>query len=67
MTLNVYAPGATPETDSIIHKVTIVSVPVGGYSLPAKRHTTTKPVAIVLEGTVTLIAILLCLRRIRPE
>jgi hypothetical protein len=52
--LTVYAPGATPETDSITHKVTITVIPVGGYSLPIEGYTTTKPLTLYLA----LVAIL---------
>ena len=54
VTLTVYAPGATPETDTISHKVTIISVPVGGYSIPIKGYTTEKPLTLYLA----LVAIL---------
>ena len=54
VTLTVYALGATPETDTISHKVTIISVPVGGYSIPIKGYTTTKPLTLYLA----LVAIL---------
>ena len=48
VTLTVYAPGATPETDSTTHKVTVISAPVGGYSIPIKDYTTTKPLTLYL-------------------
>jgi parallel beta-helix repeat protein len=54
VTLTVYAPGATPETDSTTHKVTITAIPVGGYSIPIKGYTTEKPLTLYLA----LIAIL---------
>jgi len=44
VTLTVYAPGATPETDTITYKVTAVSVPVGGYSIPIQVHTKAEPI-----------------------
>lgn len=44
VTLTVYAPGATPETDSTTHRVTVVSVPVGGYSYSVNRYTFATPV-----------------------
>ncbi|RLI43787.1 hypothetical protein DRO69_08855 [Candidatus Bathyarchaeota archaeon] len=37
VTLTVYAPGATPEIDSVSRKVTIISVPVGGYSVSLSK------------------------------
>jgi len=54
VTLTVYAPGATPETDSTTHKVTVVTMPVGGYSIPIKTYTTEK----LLTPYLALIAIL---------
>jgi hypothetical protein len=38
VTLTVYAPGATPETDtSPVQRKVVLSVPVGGYSIPIER------------------------------
>jgi len=54
VTLTVDSPGATPETDSTTHKVTIISVPVGGYSFPIKGYTTTEPLTLYI----VLVAIL---------
>jgi len=54
VTLTTYAPGATPEMDSTTHKVTVISAPVGGYSVPIKGYTTEKPFTLYLA----LIAIL---------
>ena len=54
VTLTVYASGATPETDSTTHKVTVITTPVGGYSIPIKTYTTEKP----LTPYLALIAIL---------
>jgi len=54
VTLTVYAPGATPETDSTPHKVTVITTPVGGYSIPIKTYATEKP----LTPYLALIAIL---------
>lgn len=51
--LTVYAPGATPETDSTTHRKTVTTMPVGGYSVPIKRYTTAKPLTLYL----TIIAI----------
>ena len=48
VTLTVYAPGATPETDSTTHRVTVISTPVGGYSFPIEGYATTKPLAVYL-------------------
>lgn len=61
VTLTVYAPGATPETDTASHKVTIISVPVGGYSIPTQEYTTTQPLtpysAMIAMLTIGFIAI----------
>ena len=54
VTLTVYAPGATPETDSVTHKVTITAIPVGGYSFPIKGYAAEKPLTLYLA----LVAIL---------
>jgi len=60
VTLTVYAPGAIPETDSITHKVTVASVPVGGYSFPIDVNAIAKPLALSL-ALVTIVAIALTL------
>jgi hypothetical protein len=39
VTLTVYAIGATPETDTITHRVTVITVPVGGYSVSLSKDT----------------------------
>lgn len=56
VTLTVYAPGATPETNSTTHKISIyrISIPVGGYSFPIEVHTAEKPLTLY----VALVAIL---------
>ena len=48
VTLTVYAPGATPETNSTTHEVTITAIPVGGYSFPIKGYTAEKPLTLYL-------------------
>jgi PKD repeat protein len=48
VTLTVYSPGATPETDAVTHKVTIVTVPVGGYSVPLSTPTKANPLTVGL-------------------
>lgn len=64
VTLTVYAPGAAPETDSTTHKVTVVSVPVGGYSISIKENTTaTKPLTPYLTVTAILAVALTTIRR----
>lgn len=52
VTLNVYAHGAEPETDSITHKVTAISIPLGGYSIPIKVQTHTKAEPIISYTTI---------------
>jgi len=49
VTLTVYAPDATPESGSTTHEVTIVSVPVGGYSFPVEGYTTEEPLTLYLS------------------
>lgn len=48
VTLTVYALGATPETNSTILTVTVISVPVGGYSTSTHLSTTTNHLALYL-------------------
>jgi PKD repeat protein len=57
VTLTVYAPGATPETDTITCRVTVVSVPVGGYSFPIQVQTKTEPI-ITYIASLTIITML---------
>ena len=54
VTSTVHAPGATPETDSATHEVTVTTIPVGGYSLPIRGYTPEKPLTLYLA----LVAIL---------
>jgi len=54
VTLTVYSPGAIPETNSTSRRITVISIPVGGYSLPIEAHATEKP----LSPYLALIAIL---------
>jgi hypothetical protein len=42
VTLTVYAPGAMPETNSTTKRVTVIAVPVGGYSVLVKGYTAAK-------------------------
>jgi len=60
VTLTVYAPGATPGTDSITHNVTVTSAPVGGYSFPIDVNAIAKPLALSL-ALVAIVAIVLTL------
>lgn len=63
MTLTVYAPSATPETDTITHKVTVVSIPVGGYSIPINAHTTATPLTSYFLIAAILASIFITIRR----
>jgi len=63
VTLTVFAPGATPETDSIIHKVTVTSAPVGGYSFSIRVHTTTKPLMLYFATVAIFAAVFTLLKR----
>jgi len=67
VTLTVYALGATPDTDSATRKVTIVSVPVGGYSISVKEHTTEKPVTLYLAFVAILTTFFRIIRRKLPS
>ena len=63
VTLAVYAPGATPETDSTTKKVTITAIPVGGYSFPIKGYTAEKPLTLYLVLIAILAASFTTIRR----
>lgn len=67
VTLTVYAPGATPETDTATHKVTVVSVPVGGYSYPITGHTTTTPLTLYLVSTTIIASVFIAIKRKTPK
>ncbi|MCJ7719540.1 PKD domain-containing protein [Candidatus Bathyarchaeota archaeon] len=62
-TLTVYASGATPETNMNTHRVTIISVPVGGYSVSMKRYGTAIPSSLHLVILIVLSAFLTAARR----
>ena len=62
VTLTVYAPGATPETDSTTHRVTVITIPVGGYSISIQVTTKAEPVLPYIALIATLTAILTKLR-----
>jgi len=63
VTLTVYAPGATPETDSTTYKVTVISIPVGGYSVPIKGYTAEKPLTPYLALVAILTAAFTAIKR----
>jgi hypothetical protein len=67
VTLTVYAPGATPETATATHKVTVVSVPVGGYSYPITGHTTTTPLTLYLVLTTIIASVFITIKRKTPK
>lgn len=67
VTLTVYAPGATPETDAATHKVTVVSVPVGGYSYPITGHTTTTPLTLYSVLTTIIASVFITVKRKTPK
>ena len=67
VTLTVYAPGATPETDSTTHKVTVISVPVGGYSFSIEGYTTEKPLTLYLALVAILTASFTLIKRKKPQ
>jgi parallel beta-helix repeat protein len=62
-TLTVYAPGATPETDSTTHKVTVVSIPVGGYAVLIKVHARAEPIIPYVALITMLTAIFVEVKR----
>jgi len=66
VTLTVYAPGAEPETDSMTHKVTAISIPVGGYSISIKvqTHTEAEP---ILSYTAIMALLAATLTKIRTK
>jgi PKD repeat protein len=47
-TLTVFAAGATPETDALVHRVTIILTPVGGYSVSLKGQNSASPSSLYL-------------------
>lgn len=63
VTLTVYAPGATPETDSAAHKVNVTAKPVGGYSLPIDNYTIAEPVTPYVAFVAILAVALAVIRR----
>jgi len=63
VTLTVYAPGATPETDSITVRVTVFTVPVGGLSIPVKTFASEKSLAAYLALVVVMTAVFAATKR----
>jgi thermitase len=62
VTLTVYAPGATPETDSTTCRVTVIAIPVGGYSISIQVQTKTEPMIPYIALIAALTAVLTKLR-----
>jgi PKD repeat protein len=62
VTLTVYAPGATPETNSTTRRVTVIAIPVGGYSISIQVQTKTEPVLPYIAFIAALTAVLTKLR-----
>lgn len=62
-TLTVYAVGATPETDTKTHRVTIISVTVGGYVVSVKGYNTAMPSSLYLTILIMLSAVFTTVRR----
>jgi PKD repeat protein len=60
--LTVYAPGATPETNSTTRRVTVIAIPVGGYSISIQVQTKTEPIIPYIALIATLTAIFTKLR-----
>lgn len=56
VTLTVYSPGATPETDSATLRIMVISMPVGGYSVPVEGYALTKVLTLNLV-TVAILAV----------
>lgn len=62
-TLTVYASGATPETDAITHRVVVMSVPVGGYSVSLARYSTAMPSSVYFALLIMLFVVFTAVRR----
>jgi len=63
VTLTVYAGGATPEIDSTTHRVVIMSVPVGGYSVSLTHYSTAMPSSVYLALLAMLSVVFTTVRR----
>jgi len=63
VTLTVYAPGATPEEGSTTRRITVISVPVGGYSLPVKGYATERLLTLYLLSVAIVAAVFTATRR----
>lgn len=59
VTLTVYAPGASPETDSVTRKVIVISIPVGGYSFPINVQAHTKFEQISLYSAIIALSVII--------
>ncbi|MEM3874827.1 MAG: PKD domain-containing protein [Candidatus Bathyarchaeia archaeon] len=56
VTLTVYAPGATPETDSTTVRITVFTVPVGGQSVSVETPIVEKGLAVYLVSVLVVTA-----------
>lgn len=63
VTLTVYAPGATPDTDSATVKVTVFAVPVGGQSVSVETPAAEKGLAAYLVLVAVITATFAVLKR----
>jgi PKD repeat protein len=63
VTLTVYSPGATPETDSATLRIMVISVPVGGYSVPVEGYALTKALTLNLVAVAILVAAFITIKR----
>jgi hypothetical protein len=66
-TLTVFAKGATPETDSITHRIVITSVSVGGYSVSIKEYNRAISSSTYLTIVVMLTAFFVTAKRKRQQ
>jgi PKD repeat protein len=63
VTLTAHSPGATPETDSATLRIMVISVPVGGYSVPIEGYALTKALTLNLVAVAILIATFITIKR----
>lgn len=66
-TLTVYAKGSTPETDTITHEVTILSVPVGGYAVSFRGNITAFPSFLCFTILMMFCAVFTAIKRKRRQ
>jgi PKD repeat protein len=61
--LTVYSSGAMPEIDAATRMVTVVYIPVGGYSIPANTHTTAESLMPCFMASMILASAFITIRR----